>query len=566
MVLPDASGFGASSGAAASNSGQKSGQKAAAEALLRKQRKEIRKKKLAEAAKKKEKQQNRISEEQGKKRAKDQVTLRSFYTTSRNSENRGPLDLHDPLKNMPPSSSRRKNVSSQPRRVLSSSPASLDANTSTAEPGSCIILSSKPPIPVISVSSGSPSYVCSEDDADFLAVHGPVENSDLSGDDMEEEEELQPLIQLGKPNYDLTRKFQMEWSAKCPWAEMVLTADGWLHMVKCRVCSDVGKKPRLMALKWDTISKHAHRKVHKANLLLYAAKRPSSVLQQINNCTSIEARRKQVQFATLFQLLCAGRPMVEFEAKQSLFRLLETPNCPSMHWSAGVGWLMAEHMYSFVQEKIKAMIKSAQFIALTCDETTGVDNCSYIVVHVYIMLDWVRVPLLLTLQKLESDGATADNLTTLLMGIVGVRGDLDALAIATKLVCFGADGVSAFQGCRTGVTVQFKAKHAPHVIGVHCMAHRVNLAMKTLSRLDLFHAVEDLCKLCHNYFAHSPKRQAEFRALAQLLDTKGLKLLKNVTTRWISLISPLRRLLSEYRSVMAKLQLDSVNKAEAVRF
>lgn len=174
------------------------------------------------------------------------------------------------------------------------------------------------------------------------------------------------------------------------------------------------------------------------------------------------------------------------------------------------------------------------------------------------------MPLLITLQKLESDGATADNLTALLVGVLGVRGDLDHHEIATKLVCFGADGVSAFHGCRTGVTVQLKSKFAPHVIGVHCMGHRVNLAVKTLSKLDLFHSVEDLCKVCHAYFSHSPKRQAEFHALAQLVDTKGLKLLKNVTTRWISLISPLRRLLSEYRSVSSKLRLDSTNMAESV--
>jgi len=213
---------------------------------------------------------------------------------------------------------------------------------------------------------------------------------------------------------------------------------------------------------------------------------------------------------------------------------------------------------------MKAMIKSAKYIALTCDETSGVDNCSYIAIHVYIMQDWVRVPLLITLQKLESNGATADNLTTLLMGVVGVCGDLDDSAIATKLVYFGADGVSTFHSCRTGVTVQLTIKYAPHITGVHCMGHRVNLAMKTLSRLDLFHAVENLCKLCHGYFAHSPKRQVEFRVLVQLLDTKGLKLLKNVSARWISLISPLRRLLSEYQSVTSKLPLDSINKVETV--
>jgi len=72
---------------------------------------------------------------------------------------------------------------------------------------------------------------------------------------------------------------------------------------------------------------------------------------------------------------------------------------------------------------------------------------------------------------LEFDGATADNLIAFLMAVVGIRGDLDELAIVTKLICFEADGVSTFQGCRTRVTIQLKARYTPHITGIHCMGH-----------------------------------------------------------------------------------------------
>ena len=32
-----------------------------------------------------------------------------------------------------------------------------------------------------------------------------------------------------------------------------------------------------------------------------------------------------------------------------------------------------------------------------------------------------------------------------------------------------ADGVNSFQGKKTGVVKQLKDKHAPRVVGVHCM-------------------------------------------------------------------------------------------------
>jgi hypothetical protein len=91
------------------------------------------------------------------------------------------------------------------------------------------------------------------------------------------------------------------------------------------------------------------------------------------------------------------------------------------------------------------------------------------------------------------------------------------------------------------------------MIGIHCFAHRLQLCAKSLSSLPMLGCIEALLLHSHSYFAHSPKRAAEFHALAQLMETKGLKLLKNVKTRWISCHQPLRRLLGEYKSVMAKM-------------
>jgi hypothetical protein len=106
------------------------------------------------------------------------------------------------------------------------------------------------------------------------------------------------------------------------------------------------------------------------------------------------------------------------------------------------------------------------------------------------------------------------------------------------------------------VTVEIKPKHAPFAIGVHCHAHKINVAMKTLSQLEIFHAVEELMRICHAYFFHSPKKYSEFKSFAQTIDTKGLKLLKNVTTCWLSLLEPMRWILSEFCTLVDKISLN----------
>jgi hypothetical protein len=51
----------------------------------------------------------------------------------------------------------------------------------------------------------------------------------------------------------------------------------------------------------------------------------------------------------------------------------------------GAGWLMATYMYDLIKDKHKAMLVGAPYISLTVDETSTVDNLSYIVIHVYVL-------------------------------------------------------------------------------------------------------------------------------------------------------------------------------------
>ena len=75
-----------------------------------------------------------------------------------------------------------------------------------------------------------------------------------------------------KRTYDLTKKYQVEWVAKAPWSEGVLRDDRLLYVVKCTIYLVVGRKPCLMAPKWDTLNCHSMRKCYQKNALLYAAR------------------------------------------------------------------------------------------------------------------------------------------------------------------------------------------------------------------------------------------------------------------------------------------------------
>ena len=64
------------------------------------------------------------------------------------------------------------------------------------------------------------------------------------------------------------------------------------------------------------------------------------------------------------------------------------------------------------------------------------------------------------------------------------------------------------------------------MIVVHGYAHRLQFCAKIFSDLEIMEDFEELLKVTHGYFAHSPKHAVEFYMLAFMKETKRNKLLK----------------------------------------
>jgi hypothetical protein len=73
---------------------------------------------------------------------------------------------------------------------------------------------------------------------------------------------------------------------------------------------------------------------------------------------------------------------------------------------------------------------------------------SYFLLGVLFLWFYLSIFRLLSL----ADGVTANNLTEMLMGSLELKGRLNKNGIASKLLCFGADGCSAFQGRKNRIT------------------------------------------------------------------------------------------------------------------
>jgi hypothetical protein len=60
------------------------------------------------------------------------------------------------------------------------------------------------------------------------------------------------------------------------------------------------------------------------------------------------------------------------------------------------------------------------------------------------------------------------------------------------LMCLAVDGVPTFQGVKSRIIVLLMTQHATYLIGIHCMAHRINLAMQSLSSMPMVSKLENM--------------------------------------------------------------------------
>ena len=136
-----------------------------------------------------------------------------------------------------------------------------------------------------------------------------------------------------------------------------------------------------------------------------------------------------------------------------------------------------------------------------------------------------RVPILLCLQRVIKGGG-ADNITKIIFGALINEGGLTPHQIKDRFRAFGADGTSVLHGKRNGVTNKLQISYVPHMQGMHCVAHRNNLAVQCLSNLEMVARIETLLDVLYKYFSMFPKRHLELQKLDELLESRGKKIFK----------------------------------------
>ena len=149
---------------------------------------------------------------------------------------------------------------------------------------------------------------------------------------------------------------------------------------------------------------------------------------------------------------------------------------------------------------MKEKIENATFLSLSLDEVTTIANTSWICMRIYMVNDHISHSYLLGIHKM-SKISTSENIYELVIDILKEIGGMDHSMLVKKLVSVGADGASIMQGQRNGICAKLQLSASPYMLSIHCMAHRMNLALKIVSKFHWFKRLNTLyVRFMHTFF------------------------------------------------------------------
>jgi hypothetical protein len=86
---------------------------------------------------------------------------------------------------------------------------------------------------------------------------------------------------------------------------------------------------------------------------------------------------------------------------------------------------MVETMHEIVFTSIRVIVQAINYLFVSVDEVTTLDNHQWICVHVYVMKDWHRFSILFTLECVEVNFIIDNIISILFKCMVKYKGVLD---------------------------------------------------------------------------------------------------------------------------------------------
>ncbi|XP_006813061.1 zinc finger protein 862-like [Saccoglossus kowalevskii] len=370
--------------------------------------------------------------------------------------------------------------------------------------------------------------------------------------------------------------------------EWVRGREAWLYCrydegMFCRLCQKFNKRPfdrdtwnvtackriRLSSIK-DHEQISAHRDAVKREMT-------SATSQNIGEVIQPEVKKDAITSAFKVMHFLAKRRIphtTNFEPVLNLLSQLGMSVKADLHVSKSVTYCSERSMHemiiilsSVLEDKTINELKQSEFYSIMLDETTDVSVGEQLTLNCWYLdsTRHLRVKFLKMVEPLKPD---ADDIHTVTLNAENItrhvttyfrENELDY----EKLVGVGTDGAAVMTGKRSGVVKRLQ-EIATTAIGIHCCAHRLQLASsQAANAVPYVKKFVSILRQLYDYFDNSAVRSAGLSAIQTTLREQELKLLQPSSTRWLSVDLSVTRLKNIFASVLMSLDCEGEERSDA---
>ncbi|MCO5581953.1 hypothetical protein L7F22_035842 [Adiantum nelumboides] len=334
------------------------------------------------------------------------------------------------------------------------------------------------------------------------------------------------------------RKWRPAWKYKHPWAYPVIF-EGKVR-VKCEWCSYCQQKNPFenkgsTVLQLPSLRDHSVSDEHKLAAFKWANKE-KRVCIPLPNYVAVFDDKEKVRVATImwqayFVVKCAG-PTELFEKLCSHQIELGLANMPS-HVDYGT-YLNRNAYMEFIQairdvlwSALCKEIKESPWYSFIVDDSTNRGKEGHFIVYASYLKAGGRGENHVAFLKLIKIGAEAKY-----DAFIRLLNDMGLCLL--KVVSLAADGCSVMVGSRSRLFARMRVD-VPHLLLVHCLAHRENLAASQAigSFPELMH-LDKLCRSIYTWLHASGKQMDDLKLVKGALDLPKLAMLRIHVVRWLS--------------------------------
>ncbi|XP_006814446.1 zinc finger protein 862-like [Saccoglossus kowalevskii] len=241
-----------------------------------------------------------------------------------------------------------------------------------------------------------------------------------------------------------------------------------------------------------------------------------------------ELEQMRVLFRVAFFLAKSGRPFTDFPGQ---IKLLAVNNVPVSETYANdkQARIFTDYIYESKRvEMIKEMSES-EFFAILSDGSTDTSITDEEIVYVKYIKNGRPTYRFVTFKPLVK--ADAPSITAALQSTM--EENLERKTWKNDLVAASFDGANVMMGSKSGVATRLK-EDVPHLVVVHCFAHRLELAVKdVLKQMPYLTVVHEFLQKVYLFYKYSPLNWAAFKNAGEALCISVVRPVNVSGTRWV---------------------------------